>query len=429
MKKVISLTLLALVLFFAAVPVGRTKNKSYYSGDAINYNGRLVVASANTDSLEIFSLNGKNLERLSRTRPLNTRFNSYGNYNSVTLSEEGGRLFAYAITDFKIDKYDISNLDANPILLNSNTNTYWDWYGGLEKIGNSYFTIGSKGVKLLNKDLQVVDSYDFKDSNLYNITVSEDGNYFLDVTGNQVRVFDRINRKVVNEITVNYSKNNENRRASMDKDGNIFVTDDFYAKKFNLKGDLKASFRHLDQPAYDTVKSNSNVYFTNGVGVVKVAASDLKVLDYQYTSSYGGNGWAMGLKVVPSDSGNRVVVFNNSGVLVLDQNLNKLGFFTGDTDESETAAPSENLWLKLDVASAKENATVKLNGGGFAPSEKLVIYFDGLGNQETTTDSQGRFNSDLKVPTISSNQKKNVDIKVVGNSSKSSYSISFTIEK
>jgi hypothetical protein len=430
MKKIISLTLLAAVLLFAAVPIGKTKNKSYYSGDAISYNGQLVVASANTDSLEIFKLNGANLERISRTRPLEARFNRYGSYYEVKLIEENGQLYAYAITDFKIDKYNISALDASPILENNLSNTYWEWYGGLEKLGNNhYLTIGNKGVKLLNQDLQVIDSYDFKNTqNQYNIQVSADGRYLLDITGNTLRVFDRQSRTVINEISLNYNKNLENRRASMDANGDIFVADDVYTKKFSLDGTTKASFRHLDQPAFDTVLSDSSLYFSNGVGVVKLAKSDLKLLDYKYTSSYGGNGWAMGLKVVSSDNGDRVISFNNSGILVLDQNLEKLAFFVGDTDEEEISAPTENLWLKTDSYSAKEGSTVKLSGGGFAAREKLVIYFAGAGNQETTADNQGRFTSDLKVPPISDSQKKLVDIKVVG-SSKLSYSSSFTIEK
>ncbi|MFZ4648976.1 MAG: hypothetical protein ACOYMB_05135 [Patescibacteria group bacterium] len=431
MKKIISLTLLVAVLLFAAVPIGKTKNKSYYSGDAIDYNGQLVVASANTNSLEIFKLTGSDLERVSRTRPLDTRFNQYGSYYEVKLSKENGSLYAYAITDFRIDKYNISALNANPILENKISNTYWEWYGGMEKLGNdNYFTIGNKGVKLLNKDLQVIDSYDFKNSqNQYNIQASEDGRYLIDITGNTLRVFDRQNRNVVSEIALNYSKNTENRRATIDNNGNIFVTDDFYAKKFSLDGTLKASFRHLDQPAYDTVISGSSLYFSNGVGIVKLDKDNLKLLNFKYTSSYGGNGWAMGLKAVSTNNGDRIVSFNNSGILVLNQNLEKISFFVGDTNEDETIVPVENLWIKTDTFSAKEGATVKLTGGGFSPSEKLVIYFDGLGNQEATTDSQGRFTSDLKVPPISSTPKKIVDIKVVGNSSKLSYSSSFTIEK
>ena len=431
MKKFISLTLLAAVLFFAAVPVGQTKNKSYYSGDAVSYNGQLVVASANTGGMEIFVLNGNSLDRISRTRPFNSRFNNYGSYSEVTLSKENGGLYAYAVTDFRIDKYNISGLNATPVLETNLSNTYWEWYGGMEAFGNNYFTIGNKGVKLLNKDLQVIDSYDFKNTqNQYNIRVSEDGRYLIDVTGNSVRIYDRTSRKVVSEIALNYTKNTENRRATMDSDGNIFVTDDFYAKKFSLDGTLKESFRHLDQPAYDTVLSDSNLYFSNGVGVVKLAKSNLRLQDFKYTSSYGGNGWAMGLKAVSTANGDRVVVFNNSGILVLNQSLEKVAYFVSDTDEDEVITPTENMWLKTDISKGRTSATVKLTGGGFTPGEKLVIYFDGLGNQETNTDNQGRFSSDLKVPPIpTGTQNKVVDIKVDGQTSKLTYSTSFTIER
>lgn len=431
MKKFISLTLLATVLFFAAVPIGKTKNQSYYSGDAIYYNGKLVIASANADSLEIFKLNGKEIERVSNTRPFNSRFNVHGSYYDVTLAKEGDKLYAYAITDFKIDKYNISALSSSPILEDSLTNTYWEWYGGTQKIGDHLLTIGNKGVKLVNSDLQVIDSYDFKNpQNQYNIRASEDGRYLIDIVDNSIQIFDRINRKTISSIALNYNKNNENRRATIDNDGNIYVTDDFYSKKYSLDGALKANFRHLDQPAYDTVLSGANLYFSNGVGVVKLAKNDLRLLDFAYTTAFGGNGWSMGLKAVSTNSGDQVVVFNGSGILVLDQNLNKIAFHISDASESEIVSTTENMWLKTDVYKAKSDTTVKLTGGGFTPGEKLVIYFDGIANQETKTDTQGRFSSDLKVPPLSnSSSDKLVDIKVNGETSQLSYSLSFTIQK
>ena len=431
MKKIISLTILAAVVLFAAVPAGQTKNKSYYSGDALNYNGQLVIASANTGNLEIFKLNGNSLDRVISVRPLNARFNRYDSYYQTKLSEENGHLYAYAITDFKVDKYDISALSANPALVNTISNTYWEWYGDMDQVGDHFLTIGSQGVKLLNSDMQVVDSYNLKDADQYNIRVSEDGRYLLDIQNNAVQVFDRQTRSIVSTISLNYNKASDNRRAAMDASGNIFVTDDFYTKEFSLDGTLKASFRHLDQSGYDTVLTDNSVYFSNGVGVVKLSQDSLKLQKYRYTGVYGGNGWAMGLKAVPTDNGDRVVVFNGSGILVLNQNLQKTAFFASDIAADEiSATPTENLWLKTDTNSAQPGVNLKLSGGGFAPNELVNIYFDGQSNQNAQADNQGQFSANLIVPVItmaSTTPSKAVDIKAVGATSGLHYSTSFTV--
>ena len=69
MKKFLFLALLLGVVLISSVPA-KTKVKSYYSGDAINYNNKLVVASTDSEGLEIFSLNSNGLERHSNWRPL-----------------------------------------------------------------------------------------------------------------------------------------------------------------------------------------------------------------------------------------------------------------------------------------------------------------------------------------------------------------------
>ena len=54
MKKIIGLIIICAVAVFAIVSIGRTNYKSYFSGDAVYFQDNLIVASANSGSLEVF---------------------------------------------------------------------------------------------------------------------------------------------------------------------------------------------------------------------------------------------------------------------------------------------------------------------------------------------------------------------------------------
>ena len=58
MKKRIflAITFVSLASLFLLVTPGKSRLKSYYSGDAISYRGQIYVASTNTGSLELFRL-------------------------------------------------------------------------------------------------------------------------------------------------------------------------------------------------------------------------------------------------------------------------------------------------------------------------------------------------------------------------------------
>ena len=96
---------------------------------------------------------------------------------------------------------------------------------------------------------------------------------------------------------------------------------------------------------------NEYLYFSNGLGVVKLNKADMRILDSQVTGGIAGDqGWAMGLKVAANSTGDKVVVFNNSSILVLDDNLNKIAYSRAGEDNRPEVR--ENLFLRLNTASA-----------------------------------------------------------------------------
>lgn len=423
MKKIAIFAVILGIISLTFVSYSQGKTKSYYSGDALVYQKTLYITSANTGSLELFRLNGSQIERLAKIKPFDQRFGKYGNFYDAHLRIEGNTLYLYAVTDFTLYKYEVSS-NKELVLVNSIRNSYWEWYNRVDDIDGHLVTISAKSVKIWNNDLQVIDGYDFSNDEVpYNVRGNKD--FLFNVQDGKLSIYDRASRSLLREITLNFKIDPSAHKIYVDSDSNIYVVDDYYAKKFNLDGKLLGSFKHLDQESYDIDASgySSSLYFSNGVGVVKLNKDTMKASDWAWTGGIAGpRGWAMGLKVINFD-GDKIVVFNNANILVLDSNLNKVAAVEA-TEEDDSVYPTENLFLNLDKNRGAANSQIIVNGGGFLPNEDLSINFDGS-KQTLKADLRGRFSQNLVVPNVAAGS---YDIKVDGLSSKLTYSISFTIE-
>jgi hypothetical protein len=432
MKRLIFLSLACLIAVFAITHNGQTQTQSYYSGDAINFNNSLYVGSTNTGGLEVFKLENKDLKQLISIRPANDRFGTAGNFYDLKFNIEGGYLFIYTISDFSLYKYELTN-DNQLVLIGSSKNTYWEWYNRVDKFGDNIVTISDRGVKVWSNDLQIINGYTLPQPTGIDATTTPSSNYniraynnqdILNVQNNYLTVFSRETQQQIGRIPVNYQANPGNRQAYQDENGDLFIVDDYYAKKFTLDGRLLGSFQHLDYSGYDVAASGDSnyLYFSNGVGVVKLDKSSMKLVGSRWTTDLGGpRGWAMGLKAVDVN-GDKIVVFNNSDILVLDQSLNKVAVFQA----TEIAPPTsvENLYLNLDHGFGTQQTNITLSGGGYFPNENLNISFGGI-KTTSQTDARGHFTQNLSVPNIASGL---IDIKVVGVTSNLSYSTSFRVQ-
>jgi len=416
---------LLIVLFFAHN--GQSKIKSYYSGDAINFNDILYISSTDSGNLEVLKLENNKLKLINKSKIYNQTYNRYDDFFSSKLSIENNHLYVYATIGFSLYKYEINN-DNKLVLITNQQNTYWEWYNRIDKFGDKIVTLSDRGVKIWNTDLQVIDSYNITNSKTpYNIR-AYDNNLIINIKDNYLNVFDKSTRTILKSIALNYKDSVGNRQAYQDINKNLYVVDDYYAKKFNLDGKLLASFKHLDQPGYDISGSDFTdyVYFSNGMGVVKLNKNDMSLADYAFTGGIAGpRGWAMGLKAVYAN-GDKIVIFNSSTILVLNDKLNKIDSYVATEEDLESS--TENLFLNLENNSGTSGASIKLSGGGYFPNEKLIIDFDNTITYIQAT-NRGRFETDLVVPTNNLNARQVVDIKVDGEGSKLSYSISFNIIK
>jgi hypothetical protein len=423
-KRIIStISIISLLGAILIIQPAETKSVDYYSGDAIYYNNNLYITSSNSGSLEVFKLVNNNLNRIGRVKAINERYNIKEDFNSSTFKVIDGDLYVYGVSKYSLYRYKVNN---NSLRLDRKLkNNIWEWYNRVDVFGDYLVTISPKGVKEWNNNMQVVNAYDIYNKYSYNIDSASSKHLIFNQVGSKLKVYDKISRSYISEITLNYKKN-ENRQVYFNSvDDKIYAIDDFYTKKFSLGGNLEHSFRHLDYTGYD-VKSNGNefVYFSNGLGVVKLKANDMSLVDSQVTTYIGEpGGWAMGLEVVSTRNSDNLILFNNSNILVLDSNLNKIASIkAGSNDKPEIM---EDLFLSLDRSSAASNSEIELSGGGFSANENLIIKFK-KDVYNITTNNLGRFETILTVPEIKKPEK--TDIRVEGQESGLHYSISFNIE-
>lgn len=427
MKKKALISLIVAVFiggFFLFISPGDTKNVSYYSGDAIYYNNQLFVSSTNSNSLEVFKLKGNTLEKIANIRPVDPRFNTYKDFNDSRFSVEGNNLYIYAVSEYSLYKYKVKDL-SSLILENKVQNNSWEWYNRVDKFGRDIVTIGPKGVKVWNTNMDIVNAYDVVNiNNPYNITASSSSLFIFNLIGDELKIIDRATRQTISVITLNYEQNQGNRKIYFNPiTEKIFVVDDFYAKKYSLTGTLENSFKHLSYPGYDVSSiTNEYVYFSNGLGIVKLKQSDLSLVTSKETVNLGGaGGWAMGLKMVHTAQGERAVVFNGSNILILDHNLNKVASVLAGTNEEMEV--KEDLFLRLDTSQTTSNAQVLVTGGGFAVNEPITITIKKK-SFSTQANVLGRFEQIITIPEM---EAQRTDIKATGQESGRTYSISIEI--
>ncbi|HRH32527.1 MAG TPA: hypothetical protein PK720_00020 [bacterium] len=439
-KKFITTFVVVLIISVMLVPFpgAETRLRSYYSGDVIEYNGYVVVATTNSGALELFKWReGENFTKIASLKSVNERFATFTDYYSTVLHVEDGDLFVYAVDGQQIHKYAVEDLKRVK-LINKAQDAMWDWFGSLTIVDDRVASTGSKGIKIWNRDLQVIDSYQIPltADNSFNVTTAGSKKYLFNVADSKVSILDRENRSSVRTVPIQFNWNSQWYKRSIYNDKNddaIYVVDDEALRKINLRGEIIKSFDHTGTTGFDVIPSTDgkNIYFSDGIGMVTLRKSDLKVMDYVYSYTLTPNGgWTMGIKSVMTPKGERIVVFNSNGIVILNSALNlvKNGnslTIIQPTVEDNSPIINEPLYLKVDKNRVSRNGEVVLHGGGFAVDEDLEI---SLGNDKIMTvvaDDEGKF---IQVITVAANAPARKDLKVKGLTSHLTYSLGLQIE-
>lgn len=173
-------------------PGAETRLRSYYSGDVIEYNGYVVVATTNSGALELFKWReGENFIKIASLKSVNERFATFTDYYSTVLHVEDGDLFVYAVDGQQIHKYAVEDLKRVK-LINKAQDAMWDWFGSLTIVDDRVASTGSKGIKIWNRDLQVIDSYQIPltADNSFNVTTAGSKKYLFNVADSKVSILD-----------------------------------------------------------------------------------------------------------------------------------------------------------------------------------------------------------------------------------------------
>lgn len=403
---------------FLLIPSARSTMKLYYSGEVINYNGKIVLGTVNKGVLELFKLQNNIIYK---TNVIQSDNAEYPEIFDLLFSKEDAGLYVYVTNGKYLYKYNISNdLDIKLVKKlkdNSNDNFY-----GLSRSGDFIVTIGTKGVKLWNNDLQVTNSYDVHSTFAKNIKVSGSGNYIFDIVKDDLKIIDGFYRDVVREVGINIRDDHVRNLYNDTIEGTIYVVDDSSLKKIFFDGYVQ-EFKHISTLGYDAdgLDGRDYMYFSDGMGVVKMGKSSMKPLDWIYTTQIGpGNGWAMGIRTVSGSNGDIVIVFNGTSILALDQNLNLIDYY--EAGEFEYIAP-EPLTLTLSSGGGWRGDRVTVKGSGFGFNEEIEIQF-GKDKWMSQANQNGQFSATINVPDIKTGIN---DIKATGQTSALTYSTTFEV--
>lgn len=421
-KLIIGLIFVFLVVGAFLVPGAKSRSKSYFSGDAIVYGGQLYIGSTNMGAgIELFRLEGERLTRLT-TIESESRLTGANSFSNLHFSQEGGRLYLFAVDGRYLYQYDITD-PGQIVLVNKIKDNAFDWFNGVTKVNGRIVTIGTNGIKFYNKLLQNISDYKIYNRLTNNVGFSDSGELIFNLDNSKLATFDTKVGAIIAEAQLEVRENHD-RKPYVDADGALYVVDDSAFKKFDYNGNLQGSFKHTSTLGYDVagLPGRDYLFFSDGIGLVKIDKRTMEPLDWVFTQNLGEpSGWAIGLRVVQDNGGEKIVLFNNSSLVVLDENLDLIDFFKSNTPELR---PIEALSLTADKIRAPGNAEVSLRGTGFGLSEELEVSFAKT-KTSLFADDNGRFTAILTVPQVLPTR---TDIKVTGKTTGLTYSLAFQIE-
>lgn len=431
--------LIVVILITAAtivVPLSYGRVKPYYDGDAINYRGRLFICSTNMNRLQLLEANDGHITLLAELTPDKSGHLPGDDFYNCVFHEEGNELFLYAVNGRYLYKYNVNN-PQKPELVSRVKDNSWDWFRSVAVFDGRITTAGTKGVKIWNNDLQVIDNLTVKLDNPFNYTLSRD--FLVAVDGAELKMYSLRSREWVNSVSLTVKENGNRQIYNDSLSSSIYVVDDWAVKQFDFNGNLLNTFKFTGTNGYDIVPSTDGqkLYFSDGIGVVRLNKANLQPEIWSYVRDMGvSDGWSMGLKLVNWQGRDHLVVFNNGAITVLNDQLKKVASYNSTEERPiEQAVYSEPLSLSLDKNRAPIGSEVSLRGTGFLPNESLEIKF--LSNPQATstvvTNNLGRFQKTLTVPQIASGVNPSInpwptDIRVTGKTSLKTYSINFQIE-
>lgn len=417
----------AIIIVIANVnsAAAEVKPATYYSGDAISYNGHVVAGSANRGGLELFKLENGQLKQFSKLNSFEAVYSGGEDFKDLVFAKNGTKLYVYAAAGQYLYKYDISDLTTAKLVSKISDGAY-DWFLMNAKIGGKVATGGSKGVKIWNAADQVINTFTFTDKDYLNVSSNKTGSLIFTMRNHKLEVFNVEKRDIISRINVKSKWDMTKQIVNDPKTNSLYIVDDEALKLVDLTGKVLKTYKHNSNIGYDVLESGDgkNLYFSDGMGVVKIG-KDMKPVAWAYTTTMGGKeGWAANIRLTTDGKSENIVVFNSSNILVLDSNLKKIASYLADK-KFLNVENVKSLSLKADKTRGAANTNVSIIGKGFTANEKVTIKLL-TSNFSAKADKGGNFSAIITVPADA--QKSRADIIATGETSKLSYSLGFEIE-
>lgn len=422
-----------IALSFVFISGVRGKASSRINGDVVQYKGVVYLATVNSGAVELHEITNTKITKVATINSVAGNSGCQGFIDAALNIEERG-IFLF-LTDGKyVYKYDIND-SGRPMLFKKSNDSANGRFIGLGKIDNNVYSVSDQGIKVWNDEMDVSYSVNFNNSFAHNIKFSKQGSFIFNIKGDQLEIYDASSQKLISSIDMQVNDSHERNIYNDETDGTIYLVDDQAVKQVDFSGNVIKSFKHTSNQGYDIAYTpgDGHLYFSDGIGIVKLRKSDLKPLSWVYTKDFSGpDGWASGLKVVRDGYGEKIVVFDNYNITVLNQDFKKIGSIRLDNNEP-LCLIGENLSLNLDYNHAVAGSEVALSGRGYGSGENLLIYLNNKKIDSVYADNSGRFLKSIIVPQFNANTPEfrpgRMDIKVLGESSGKSYSINFQIEE
>ncbi|MBI2459474.1 MAG: hypothetical protein HYV53_02895 [Parcubacteria group bacterium] len=424
-----SFIIVALSLVFISGVKGKTSSAN---GDALYFRGKVYLVAINSGAAELYKIDNT---KITKTATINAIAGDAGcqDFIDAVLTIDSNGLYI-VLTDGKyIYKYDVND-PYNPVLFKKSNDNSNDKYLGLGKMYNQIFSVSNHGLRIWSDNMEIYYTANINNPLPHNIKFSQQGSFVFNINNGKLEIYDAFSQKLLSAINLAARDSHERNIYNDQTDSSIYLVDDRAVKQVDFSGNIIKSFKHTSSQGYDIayVPGDDHLYFSDGIGIVKLNKSDLKPLSWIYTEEFSGpSGLAAGLKVVSDNYGEKIFVFDNYNIIILDQAYNKIGAIAIDNNNQFCLA-RESLSLILDKPAALAGEAVALSGRGFSPEEILSIYLSDKKIDSTKADNRGRFFKTITVPRFNPNilefKPGKTDIKILGENSGRTYSVNFQIE-
>lgn len=365
MKRLILVSFVLFILLLRPILIAQGAESGeqffYQSGDIIKDNDRQILMAANGREIELIEIGGN--DKFYKF----DEFDTLGEPTRVMAAKVENRNHAVVLGGDKIALYDLGNL--NNIILKKRLGPYWskyDFYYDLSPyVGNKFLTAGKKGIAIW--DSNTLDNLEYiYDKKSYGVAGFNYAVYAVTEEGALIMNAER-KRTIDSHIKVG----EHNHKPFVDAIGvGYFPGDDV------VKMRTYTNYKNMANPsgagnAIDGFPNSRFIYFVNGWEIQKLD-KNLKLIR-KYSAGNKKGAWMSGIKAARLAQGNRIIVFNGAGgILLLDENLRRLAEYNYIPVYNLNVAQGS---LKVSPTHTKPGYPVMVVGRGFWPGENVKLSF------------------------------------------------------